>query len=392
METRRVVVTGMSVIAANGNDKNEFFENSLNGVGGIRKTNLFPSDQLRTDYFGQVQKEYVYEIQSAQQDTRLENIFDDLCTDLLLDSGITVDDIRGFGYKAGFSFATSVGTNDYTTAHVKGILVNALSKSNLHKLPVKLGIQGPIFTNTSACSAGTTAIGTGFSLIKAGNADMVVAGGIDPLTEFSSYGFHALQSLSKEPCKPFDKNRSGISIGEGGALFLLEELQAAKSRNAKIYGEIIGYGLGNDAYHPTSPDPTGKGAYRVMSQAIEQSGLASEDIDYINAHGTGTVLNDDMEVKAMNDLGGNYHVSSTKSLIGHCLAAAGAIEMAATVLCVSEGAVFPTINSVDVEFDYPKITFVKHKGLDQPVKYALSNSFAFGGNAASILIGAYKDE
>lgn len=382
----------MGVIAANGSGAKEFLENSVNGRGGIRETDLFPTDKLRTAYFGQVRKDYIYEIESVEQPSRLEMIFDDLCAELLGDAGLTVGQIAGCGSRAAFSFATSVGTNDYTTAQVKGVLAHAISKSNLYKLPVKLGIKGPVFVNTSACSAGTTAAGTGFSLIRAGLADLVVAGGIDPLTEFSSFGFHALQSLSESPCKPFDRNRNGISIGEGGALFMLEELESAKRRGAAIYGELLGYGLGNDAYHPTSPDPTGMGAYRVMHQAVQQAGIADEEVEYVNAHGTGTVLNDDMEVKAIARLNGHPLVSSTKSLTGHCLAAAGAIELAATVLGIKEKMVVPTVSSTDMEFAESGMTFITGRGLDRSVRYALSNSFAFGGNAASILAGAYADE
>lgn len=386
---RRVVVTGLSMLCAGGSNKEEFITNARAGKCSIRKTDLFPTEKLRTDYFGQVGKSYPYEVQTKEEKSRLECIFSDLGQQLLADAGITEEDIREKKERAAFSFATSVGANDYITAHVKGTIPNSLAKSNLYKLPRQLGVGGAVFINTSACAAGTTALGTAYSLIASGAADLVIAGGADPLTEFSAYGFHSLQSLSNIPCRPFDKNRDGITLGEGGALFVLEELSCAKERNAHIYAEILGYGLGNDAYHATSPDPSGNGAYRVMKQAICQAGIKETEIDYINAHGTGTVINDSMEVKAIERLEGGATVTSTKSQIGHCLAAAGAIEFAATVLSMEQKEIFPSVNiTEEIEKD-PKIVFVKEQTEKKEIQYALSNSFAFAGNAASIAVGGY---
>ncbi len=387
MEKRRVVVTGLSMLCAAGNNKTEFMENARAGKCSIKKTDLFPTDKLRTDYFGQLSKSYLYEVETIEDTSRLECMFQDLGQQLLLDAGLTEEDIKDKQERAAFSFATSVGANDYITAHVKGSIPHSLSKSNLYKLPKQLGVRGAVFVNTSACSAGTTALGTAYSLIASGEADLVIAGGADPLTEFSSYGFHSLQNLSSSPCRPFDRNRDGITLGEGGALFVLEELSAAKERKAHIYAEICGYGLGNDAYHATSPDPSGKGAYCVMKQAIEQSGIQAAEIDYINAHGTGTVINDGMEIKAIERLESECIVTSTKSLIGHCLAAAGAIEFAATVLSIEQGEIYPSVNITDEIEKDARITFVKEKPEKTKIRYALSNSFAFAGNAASIAVG-----
>lgn len=391
-EKRRVVVTGMSVLCAGGNDKNAFMQNTRTGKCSIRKTDLFSTEKLRTDYFGQIEKPYIYEVEKEDQPSRLECLFADLGEQLLEDARLTKEEIAGKEERAGFSFATSVGANDYITAYVKGTMKNALAKSNLYKLPSALGIGGPVFVNTSACAAGTTAIGTAYSMLVSGAADMVIAGGIDPLTEFSSYGFHSLQNLSAVPCRPFDKNRDGITLGEGGALFVLEELTAARERGAHIYAELSGYGLGNDAYHATSPDPSGKGACRVMKQAMEQAGIQPEEVDYVNAHGTGTLINDSTEVKAMEQLGLSCAVTSTKSQIGHCLAAAGAIEFAATVLSMQEQEIFPGVHlSEEMETQAP-IRFVKDRAEKRRIKYALSNSFAFAGNAAVAAIGRYEND
>ena len=384
---RRVVVTGLSMLCAGGNNKEEFIKNSRAGKCSIRKTDLFPTEKLRTSYFGQIKKPYIYEVENLEEQSRLECIFHDLGEQLLEDGGITAEYIKGKKEKAAFSFATSVGANDYITAHVKGTIKNSLGKSNIYKLPRQLGVGGAVFINTSACAAGTTALGTAYSLITSGAADLVIAGGVDPLTEFSSYGFHSLQNLSSSPCRPFDQNRDGITLGEGGALFIIEELSAAQERKAHIYAEILGYGLGNDAYHATSPDPSGDGAYRVIKQAIGQADIKESQIDYINAHGTGTVINDGMEIKAIERLNGECIVTSTKSQIGHCLAAAGAIEFAATVLSVEENEIYPSVNITDEIKKSSKITIVKDKPEKKEVRYALSNSFAFAGNAASIVVG-----
>ncbi|MGI6117473.1 MAG: beta-ketoacyl-[acyl-carrier-protein] synthase family protein [Bilifractor sp.] len=387
MTERSVVVTGLAMMSAGGNDEKEFTDHARNGFCGIRRTDLFPTDKLRTDFFGQLSRDYVYEVHTLEEKSRTECIFRDLADQLLADAGITADDIREMGGKAAFSMATSVGVNDYITAHVNGTLRESLARSNIYTMPESLGIRGAVYVNTSACAAGTTAIGTAYSLIRSGEADLVIAGGIDPLTEFSSYGFHSLRNLSGRPCRPFDRNRDGITLGEGGALFVVEDRESARKRGAKIRAEILGYGLGNDAYHPTSPDPTGQGACRVMEQAIEQAGISEKMIDYVNAHGTGTVINDDMEVKALDLLGAECTVTSTKSQIGHCLAAAGAIEFAATILSMEKEEIYPVLNLTDPIPLGKDQEYVIGQTEHRKIRYAMSNSFAFAGNAASVVIG-----
>lgn len=373
-------------MCANGNNKVEFAQNAKKARCGIRKTTLFPTEKLCTDYYGQLNKDYIYEVDSLDDKSRMENIYEDLMYQLLEDADLSLEDIKGREERIGFSFATSVGANDYITAHVKGTIKHAIAKSNIYKLISNYGIAGPAFINTSACAAGTTAIGIAYSLVTSGVVDMVIAGGADPLTEFSSYGFHSLKNMSDEPCKPFDQKRKGINLGEGGALFVIESYESAKQRNAKIYAEVMGYGLGNDAYHATSPDPTGEGAYRVMIQALTQAEILPAEVDYINAHGTGTLINDSMESKAIEKLACRGSVTSTKSQTGHCLAAAGAIEFAATILCMQEGIIYPNVN-LDEPIEAQNINFVKGESQQQKVKHAISNSFAFAGNSASIVLG-----
>lgn len=396
---RRVVVTGIGVITSNGEDKETFYENSIHGVSGIKECSIFDASKLRTPYVGEIEKEIPVLSKEPGGETRFEYIVNTAIEEMFADGGLNAEDIKKLGRKAYLSFATSLAMNDsimgFTNDSKKnkfdpGWLTDSVDFLSLIKK--KCGIKGGCYTTTSACAAGTTAAGVGFDLINQGKADVVVVGGADPLTEFSCVGFHSLKSLSKSICKPFDEERDGINIGEGGAFFLFETLENAEKRNAKIYGEILGYGINNDAYHITSPDPDGSGAWASMNMALSHSGIKREQVDYVNAHGTGTKLNDSMETGVLKrffkDQEKRVIVSSNKSMIGHCLAAAGAIELAATLLCIDRNRNMPNINldkKMELGSGQDYITFSEEK----EINYALSNSFAFAGNTASILVGRY---
>ena len=400
MTDRRVVVTGIGIITGNGLNKEEVFESCTNGVNGLVKCSLFDASELKTEYVGQIQDNSIpYLTKHAEDKERIQFILDRIIDEAMTDANISIEEIAKLGIRASVSFATSLAAN----GRISGFVVEKSEKGEanpewLCQIPSftsyikhRCGAQGSCYTTMSACAAGSTATGIAFDLIREDKADVVLVGGADPLTEFSCVGFHALKSLSSSLCSPFDEKRDGINIGEGGAFFVIETLEHALARNAKIYGEIVGYGLNNDAYHITSPDPNGFGAYESMRAAINDIPL--DKIDYINAHGTGTRLNDAMEsatiariFKGKND---DLAISSTKSMIGHCLAAAGAIEMAVTLLSIDREMVTPTIRLDQpmeecAEFNY--ITEKQHK----LIRYALSNSFAFAGNTASILIGRYE--
>lgn len=392
-KARRVVVTAMSVMNCNGNNKEEFFINLLQGKVGIDKCTIFNTKNLCTDYVGEIKRDdFTYEIESIEQDTRVICIFKELVNQLFEDSDLSIEYIRNMEERACMSVATSVGSDDYIIEAVKNSHDDLLAYNQSAEFAKICGVNGTCYTNVSACSAGTTAAGTAYSLIKSGRADLVITGGLDPLTEFSCYGFHSLQNMSDEPCTPFDVNRKGINIGEGGALFIFEDYENAKKRKAKIYAEICGYGLGNDAYHPTSPDPSGNGALRVMKSALSEGNISPNDIDYINAHGTGTILNDSMELKAISNLNSNkpIDVSSTKSMTGHCLAGAGAIELAASIFSICNDSIFPTANLKKEDSDYENINLIKGKAIKKEINTVLSNSFAFGGNSSSILLRKVK--
>ncbi|WP_449077990.1 beta-ketoacyl-[acyl-carrier-protein] synthase family protein [Ruminococcus sp.] len=401
-EGRRVVVTGIGLLTSNGLNREQVFTNCADGVNGLVECTLFDAKKLKTAHVGQIQDETIpYLTNHAQDKERIQYILDRVIDEAMQDAAITKEEITELGIRASVSFATSLAAN----GRISGYVAEQKQKGQadpewLNQIPAfttyikhRCGAQGSCYTTMSACAAGSTAAGIAFDLIQENKADVVLVGGADPLTEFSCVGFHVLRSLSSSVCRPFDDNRDGINIGEGGAFFVVETLEHAKARNARIYGEIVGYGLNNDAYHITSPDPEGFGAYESMR--VASKGISLDEVDYINAHGTGTRLNDEMESKVIArlfpDRRNDLCVSSTKSMIGHCLAAAGAIEMAVTLMTLQKGIVTPTIRmdhpmQACKEFDY--VTEKRSKN----IRYALSNSFAFAGNTASLLLGSYNED
>jgi 3-oxoacyl-[acyl-carrier-protein] synthase II len=253
-------------------------------------------------------------------------------------------------------------------------------------------IKGPISTISTACAAGTNSIGRAFDFISSNKADYMIAGGADIFTELTYSGFNCLQALSENSCTPFDRERDGLNLGDAGAFVIMESLESARRRNARIYGEIKGYAILNEAYHPTAPCPDGSFALAAMKKALAQGNINIEDVDYINAHGTATPANDIMELKAIRNLVGDnaVYVSSTKSMTGHTLGAAGSIELVITALAMHEGFIPPTINTKTMEEVEDNICLVKDAALEKSYDTAISNSFGFAGNMASIVIQKLK--
>ena len=399
-ETRRVVITGLSVVAGNGRNKEEFLENSCKGVSGIRPCTLYPTEQLRTPYFGQVEIPLVYEAGSWAEEDRMEALMGISLEQMYADAGYTREKMAEHGTKACLCLGSLLGSAGKILAFAKresagketaGWLSHTVDYGSW--LREKSGVRGGMYIDSAACASSTTAVGMAFDLIRNGLYDVALAGGADPLTEVSAYGFHALQSLSQGVCSPFDQERDGINIGEGAAFFLMETLESARARNAHIYGEVLGYGLNNDAYHITSPDPEGAGAAASMERAIRNGGLEKDQVDYVNAHGTGTPVNDQMEVKAIGKVFGDHpvRVNSTKALVGHCMGASGAVELAAVLLSMEKGRLFPMPNLKEA-LEIPENVEFCREETDGPVRYALSNSFAFAGNTASLLVGAPSEK
>ncbi len=385
---KRVVITGMGAICGNASDKDELCRACTDGISGIRKCTVFPTDGLMTGYFG--------ENPEIKGENRLYELIRISAEEMLEDAGIDSGYISSLGTSCRMFFGTLLSTADHYYKHSKakadGKADNALASMNDYASYAKelFGVKGAISVSSAACASGTTAVGMAFDHIRSGICDSAVAGGADPLTIIAAYGFNALRSLSSGICDPYDEDRDGINIGECGAFFMVESLEHALERNAKIYCEIIGYGLGNDAYHITSPDPSGNGAYRTMLSAIEDGGIVPEQVDYINGHGTGTIINDSMEVKAIDLLYENSDkkpaFSSTKALIGHCMGSSGAIELASVILSMNSGK-YIAMPRLKKPINGEKS--LSSKTYEINIDHALSNSFAFAGNSASLLIKKY---
>ncbi|MDQ3743420.1 MAG: beta-ketoacyl-ACP synthase II [Acidobacteriota bacterium] len=270
------------------------------------------------------------------------------------------------------------------------------------QVSIRFGAKGPNSATATACSAGAHAIGDSFKIIQRGDADVMICGGAESaITPMSVAGFAAMRALStrnddpEHASRPFERDRDGFIIGEGAGIFILEELEFARARGARIYAEVVGYGMTGDAFHITMPDETASGAVRVMQRAIKDAGISPEEVDYINAHGTSTPYNDKFETLAIKKTFGEHAyrvaVSSTKSMTGHLLGAAGGIEAVFSVLAIQEGKLPPTINYVNPDPDCD-LDYVPNEPREASVRYALSNSFGFGGTNAALLFKRYDEE
>lgn len=402
---RRVVVTGMGLAVGAVRDKEAFARLCFAGKSVIRKCSVFSTKGLSTDYFGEAEgiSEDVKAGTSSERraNARYLELLRISAEGLLSDAGVTRKEIRNLGRSCRMFFGTLIFSADAYDRHCRarreGKSNASLASMNEFSAYARelLGIRGAASVISSSCASGTTAVGMAMDYIRNGLCDCAVAGGVDCLAQHTAYGFHALKSMSAGVANPFDDKRDGINIGECGALFFLESLEHAQARGAVIAGEVAGYALSNDAYHITSPRPDGEGAYRTMKDALGDAGITPGDIGYINAHGTGTVINDSMETKALEQLfgkeGREIPVSSTKSLLGHCMGASGAIELASVLLALQHQKYIPMPRLED--------SIVKSKQLrlssdtfSMEAEYVLKNSFAFSGNSSALVLRRYKEK
>jgi 3-oxoacyl-[acyl-carrier-protein] synthase II len=394
-----VCVTGLGVLSGLGNTTAEFLDGLLaarSSVGAV--TSVKDPDKYRVSVGCEVRR-------FALEDYGLERwATHDITTQRTLaaigmalqDAGIERVPAES---NAGLALATSLGGATSRETFYRRIRDGAPPDHQLiRNVPCGVlagnvvehfGLTGPLVTIVTACAAGSNAIGCGLDQIRLGRASMMIAGGVDPFSAISFSGFSVLNSLSLTQAAPFTEERAGLILGEGAAFAVLESEDHARARGARIYGRVLGYGISNDAYHATSPDPEGGGAIRSMRAALADARVAPEQIDYVNAHGTGTEYNDVMEVRAIREVFGAHAsklaVSSTKSQIGHTLGAAGALEFAATLLAIHHGFLPATINFGKPICD--DIDFVPNAVRKRSINFALSNSFAFGGNTASLIVG-----
>lgn len=416
MELKRVVVTGMGVLTPIGNNLKTYTENLVKGVSGAAEITHFDASKFKTqfacelknfnvsDYFDRKEaRKYdpysQYAIIAADEaiaDSQLDWAKTNLkrCGVIL---GVGMGGIETFTNGV-VDFAKGDGTPKFNPFFIPKMIGNIAGGL----ISIKHGLKGPNFTTTSACTSSANAIVDAFNYIRLGKADVIISGGAEAaVNEASVGGFNSLKAIStrnddpKTASRPFDADRDGFVIGEGAGILVLEEYEHAKARGAKIYAELAGAGINADAYHMTAPHPDGEGATDVMLLAVEDAGLQTEDIDYINVHGTSTGLGDIAEPRAIQQAFGEHayelNISSTKSMTGHLLGAAGAIEAIAAIFAVKEDIIPPTINffNLDAELD-SKLNFTFNKAQKRVVNAALSNTFGFGGHNASIVFKKYK--
>lgn len=395
--SKRVVVTGLGLICALGENTEQCWNAVVNGVTGIAPVRSVNADGCYANLGAEVaapNKEL-----SEEDYDRSSLLCIKAAGEALKDSGFEVTEQNSdrIGVIIGNCVGGAVSIDEYYTANKNGggkntdvLKMPAAALAN--NVAFHYGLNGATANIVNACAAGTISLAYAADLIRSGKADAFVAGGSDSFSSLAFAGFHALHALAPNPCSPFNMS-NGITLGEGAGILIIEDYEHAKARGAKIYCEVLGSGVSSDAHHITAPDPEGKGQMLAITRAIENSGLNASDIDYINAHGTGTAKNDEAEFLSLHTLfDDNDHlsVSSTKSMTGHCLGAAGSIEAVFTVKAVCEGVVPPTIGYTEENLETLKekagnIDFVPNVKHEKEIKYAASNSFAFGGNNASII-------
>ena len=420
MELKRVVVTGLGAVTPVGNTPEETWENLVAGKSGAAPITLFDASNFKTQFACEVKglniNEYIDRKEARKMDryTQLALV---AATQAVNDSKIDAEDIDK--NRIGVIFGVGIGGIKTFEDEVKyyGLHEAEGPKFNPFFIPkmiadiasgqisIKYGFHGPNYTTTSACASSTNALADAFNVIRLGKADAIVAGGAEAaICACGVGGFNAMHALStrnddpEHASRPFSASRDGFIMGEGAGCLILEELEHAKARGAKIYAEMVGEGMSADAHHITASHPEGLGAILVMKNALEDSGLKPEDIDYINVHGTSTHVGDISEAKAIKEVFGEsaykLNISSTKSMTGHLLGAAGAVEAMATVLAVKNDIVPPTINHVegdnDEELDY-NLNFTFNKAQKREVRAAISNTFGFGGHNACVVFKKYAE-
>jgi 3-oxoacyl-[acyl-carrier-protein] synthase II len=408
---RRVVVTGMGALTPIGNNLHDYWEALKAGVSGSDLITNFDASKFKTRFACEL-KNYDPVNYFDRKEVRKMDLYAQYAhiaaDEALKNAGIDPDKIDKD--RVGIIWSSGIGGIETFTNEIKGFVTGdgtprfspffipkMISDIAGGLLSIKYGFRGPNFSTVSACASSTNSLIDAYTYIKIGKADIFIAGGSEAaINEPGIGGFNSMMAISsnneeyKTASRPFDKTRDGFVMGEGGGALILEEYEHAMARGARIYAEVVGTGMTADAHHLTAPHPDGQGARSVMKQAVDEAGIKVTDIDYINVHGTATPLGDISETKAIVSLFGEHayklNISATKSMTGHLLGAAGAVEAIATILAIYHDIVPPTINFrvPDPEID-PKLNITPDKPEKRPVRYALSNTFGFGGHNASVV-------
>lgn len=410
---RRVVVTGIGMASPCGNTLKDSWENIKNGKSGISQITHFDASDFPAKIAGEVKnlnaEDYVDKKDAKRLDAFL--IYALAAAKMAMeDSGLVIKE--EFSERAGVMVGAGMGGLQTIEKYHKAWLEGGHRKISPFFIPysivnmapglisIEYQAKGPNLSIVTACATSTHCIGEAFECILRGDADVMITGGAEgTITPLAIGGFCSMKALSvrnDEPqraSRPFDRDRDGFVMGEGSAILILEELEFAKKRGAKIYAEVVGYGLSADANHMTAPDPQGDGAFRCMRMAVKDAGITPDEIDYINAHGTSTYYNDLYETLAIKRLFGDraykIPVSSTKSMTGHLLGAAGAVEAALTIMAINDSVVPPTINYENPD-DGCDLDYVPNEARDVKIRYAMSNSFGFGGTNAAIVLKKFE--
>lgn len=410
--SKRVVVTGMGALTPVGNSVEEFFQNAKDGVNGIDDITTFSTEKYKSFLAGELKNFNIEDYMDKREAKRMDRFCQlaVVATDeAIKDSGLDMEKIDKDRF--GVIVGSGIGGLQTIESEKEKLLNKGPGRVSPFMIPmiieniaagniaIRYGSRGICTSVVTACATGTNCIGEAFRNIKYGNEDIIIAGGTEAsITPLAVAGFGNLTALSGSKDKdrasiPFDKERNGFVMGEGAGILILESLDHALARNAKIYGEIVGYGANCDAYHITSPDPEGKGAAKCMERAINEAGIEKEEISYINAHGTGTPYNDKFETQAIKNVFGEYAykipVNSTKSMTGHLLGAAGAIESIVCIKSLEEGFIHPTIG-LKVKDEDCDLDYVPNEGRKCDLKYALSNSLGFGGHNATLIFKKWE--
>lgn len=416
MELKRVVVTGLGALTPLGNDVSQTWKGLVEGVSGAGPITHFDASKFKTHFACELKDfdvtRYIDRKEARKMDPYAQYALI-ASEEAVKDSGLDLEkeDLSRIGVIWGsgigglltfhqevMGFANGGGTPRFNPFFIPKMIADIASGH----ISIKFGFRGPNFTTVAACASSAVALVDAFNYIRLGKLDVIVTGGSEaPIAEPGVGGFNSLQAIStrnddpKTASRPFDKDRDGFVMGEGAGCIVLEELEHAKARGAKIYAEFVGGGLSADAYHMTAPHPEGLGAALVMRHCLEDAGLRPEDVDEINTHGTSTHLGDLAELKAIKEVFGEHvydiNIDSTKSMTGHLLGAAGAVEALAVILSIKDGIVPPTINHFtdDPEIDN-RLNFTFWKAQKRDVKVAMSNTFGFGGHNACVLFKKYE--
>ncbi|MCH1437765.1 MAG: beta-ketoacyl-ACP synthase II [Flavobacteriales bacterium] len=416
MQLKRVVITGLGALTPIGNNVSDYWDALSKGTSGAAPITRFDASKFKTQFACEVKDfnptDYIDRKEARKQDPYTQYAMV-ATAEAMEDSKLDLDQLdpdragviwgSGIGgiktfYDEISSFAKGEGTPRFNPFFIPKMI----SDIACGMISIKYGFRGPNFTTVSACASSSNALIDAFNYIRLGKADVIISGGSEAaVNEAGIGGFNALKALSTrndDPAKasrPFDTDRDGFVLGEGAGTLILEEYDHAIKRGAKIYAEVMGGGLSADAHHITAPHPEGLGAIKVMENALDDAQMKPEDIDYINVHGTSTPLGDISESKAIKEVYGphayNLNISSTKSMTGHLLGAAGAIEAIASIMALQKGIIPPTINNenVDESLD-PKLNFTLNKAQEKKVMAIMSNTFGFGGHNASIILKAFE--